>query len=200
MTHPYPKSLKTLVDALRILPSVGNKSALRMALYLLERNPSGADFLSKSITHALETIRKCKYCRNLTDEEVCSICNDERRDRTKLCIVESPTDVFALQQSVEYSGLYFVLMGNLSPLDGIGPSDIGLDTLEERFQEGIISELILATNSTVEGEATAYYIDEMAKPYNINVTRIAHGVPVGGELEYLDGSTLSHAFKARQKF
>lgn len=196
----YPKALKSLVDSLKILPGIGQKTALRMALYLLERNPTGAKKLSHSIDSAIDDIRKCSQCRNLTDEDICLVCSDKTRDESLLCVVENPADVFALSQSVEYKGLYFVLMGNLSPLDGIGPEDVGLDLLEERLSQGTIKELILATNSTVEGEATAFYIDEIAKPYNIQVTRIAHGVPVGGELEYLDSGTLSHAFRARQRF
>lgn len=201
MNHSlYPNALKSLVNSLKILPGVGQKTALRMALHLLERNPEGAERLSDSIHTALSEIRKCSICRNLTDEDICLICSDETRDDSLLCIVENPTDVFALSQSIDYKGLYFVLMGNLSPLDGIGPEMIGLDLLESRLAEGKIKELILATNSTVEGEATAYYIDEIAKPFGIQVTRIAHGVPMGGELEYLDSSTLSHAFRARQRF
>ncbi len=196
----YPKALKNLVDSLRILPGVGQKTALRMALYLLERNPNGAQKLSTAIDGAMTDIRKCTQCRNLTDEDVCLVCSDPTRDESLLCVVENPADVFALSQSVEYKGLYFVLMGNLSPLDGIGPEDVGLDLLEARLSQGVIKELILATNPTVEGEATAFYIDEIAKPYNVQVTRIAHGVPMGGELEYLDSSTLSHAFRARQRF
>lgn len=196
----YPKALKALVDALRVLPGVGQKSALRMALHLLERNRTGALQLSEAITGALNHIQKCSICRNLSDEAVCSICQDPKRDESLLCVVENPMDVFALSQSVDYKGRYFVLMGNLSPLDGIGPEEVGLDLLEARLREGVIKELILATNPTVEGEATAFYIDEMAKPYQVTVTRIAHGVPMGGELEYLDSGTLSHAFRARQRF
>ncbi len=199
-TSLYPKALKNLVDSLKILPGIGQKTALRMALYLLERNPAGAQKLSVAIESAISDIQKCSQCRNLTDEEICLICSDPTRDESLLCIVENPADVFALSQSVEYKGLYFVLMGNVSPLDGIGPEDVGLDLLEERLSKGIIKELILATNPTVEGEATAFYIDEIAKPYNVQVTRIAHGVPMGGELEYLDSNTLSHAFRARQRF
>lgn len=196
----YPKALKNLVDSLRILPGVGQKTALRMALYLLERNPIGAQKLSSAIEHAMTDIHKCKQCRNLTDEDICLLCSDPTRDESLLCVVENPADVFALSQSVEYKGLYFVLMGNLSPLDGIGPEDVGLDLLEKRLSDGVIKELILATNPTIEGEATAFYIDEIAKPYHVQVTRIAHGVPMGGELEYLDSGTLSHAFRARQRF
>jgi len=196
----YPKSLQNVIDSLRILPGVGQKTALRMALYLLERNQVGAEKISRSLTHALETIQKCSQCRNLTDEDICSDCRDMSRNDALLCIVENPVDVFALRQSVEYKGRYFVLFGRLSPLDGIGPSELGLDLLESRFAEGIIKEIILATNSTVEGEATAHYISEIAKQYEIEVSRIAHGVPLGGELEYLDSGTLSHAFASRKSY
>ncbi len=196
----YPKSLQNVVDALRILPGVGQKSALRMALFLIERNPKGAERISQSLTHALQTIQKCEVCRNLTDSAICEDCQDKSRDDALLCIVENPVDVFALQQNVTYKGRYFVLFGRLSPLDGIGPEELGLDLLESRFQLGLIKEVILATNSTVEGEATAHYIAEMAKKYNIEVSRIAHGIPLGGELEYLDGGTLSHAFSARKSY
>lgn len=196
----YPKSLQDVIDALRILPGVGQKTALRMALYLLERNQLGAKKISHSLTKAVETIQKCEKCRNLTDSHICSDCLDKSRDDSLLCIVENPVDVFALRQSVEYKGRYFVLFGRLSPLDGIGPTELGLDLLENRFKEGEIKEIILATNSTVEGEATAHYISEIAKQYEIEVSRIAHGIPLGGELEYLDGGTLSHAFSARKSY
>lgn len=196
----FPKTLQTLIDALRVLPGVGQKSAMRMALYLLDRNPEGARKLQASIGLALETITKCTVCRNLTDQPVCAHCLDEKRQNGQICVVENPSDVFALSQSVAYKGRYFVLYGRLSPLDGIGPEELGLSLLEAHLKTGDVTELILATNSTVEGEATAYYIDELAEPYGVKVTRIAHGVPLGGELEYLDGGTLSHAFNARQKF
>lgn len=196
----YPKSLQDVIDSLRILPGVGQKTALRMALYLLERNQLGAKKISRSLDHAVETIQKCTHCRNLTDSNICSDCLDMSRDDSLLCIVENPVDVFALRQSIEFKGRYFVLFGRLSPLDGIGPSDLGLDLLEQRFKEGQIKEIILATNSTVEGEATAHYISEIAKQYEVEVSRIAHGIPLGGELEYLDGGTLSHAFSARKSY
>lgn len=196
----YPKSLQDVIDSLRILPGVGQKTALRMALYLLERNQLGAKKISRSLDHAVETIQKCTHCRNLTDSDICSDCLDMSRDDSLLCIVENPVDVFALRQSIEFKGRYFVLFGRLSPLDGIGPSDLGLDLLEQRFKEGQIKEIILATNSTVEGEATAHYISEIAKQYEVEVSRIAHGIPLGGELEYLDGGTLSHAFSARKSY
>ncbi len=196
----YPKSLQDVIDSLRILPGVGQKTALRMALYLLERNQKGAQKISRSLEYAIETIQKCAQCRNLTDSDICGDCLDPRRDDSLLCIVENPVDVFALRQSIEYKGRYFVLFGRLSPLDGVGPSELGLDLLETRFKAGEIKEIILATNSTVEGEATAHYIAEIAKQYEIEVSRIAHGIPMGGELEYLDGGTLSHAFSARKSY
>lgn len=196
----YPKSLQDVIDSLRILPGVGQKTALRMALYLLERNQKGAQKISRSLEYAIDTIQKCSQCRNLTDSDICHDCLDPRRDDSLLCIVENPVDVFALRQSIEYKGRYFVLFGRLSPLDGVGPSELGLDLLEARFKAGEVREIILATNSTVEGEATAHYISEIAKQYEIEVSRIAHGVPLGGELEYLDGGTLSHAFSARKSY
>ncbi|MDM1545610.1 recombination protein RecR [Ignatzschineria indica] len=196
----YPKSLQDVVDALRVLPGVGQKTALRMALYLLERNQNGAKNISKALDYAVNTIQKCSLCRNLTDNDICDDCLDARRDESLLCIVENPVDVFALRQSIEYKGRYFVLFGRLSPLDGIGPHELGLDLLESRLSEGVIKEIILATNTTVEGEATAHYIAEIAKQYDVAVSRIAHGVPLGGELEYLDGGTLSHAFSARKSY
>lgn len=196
----FPKSLQTLIDALQILPGVGKKTALRMALFLLERHQEGAHKISHALLDAVEKIKKCQLCRNLTDHDLCDLCLDSKRRDDELCIVENPADVFALSQNVEYKGRYFVLFGRLSPLDGIGPHELGLDLLEERLASGKVRELILATNSTVEGEATAHYISELAKQFNVEVTRIAHGIPLGGELEYLDGGTLSHAFEARQKY
>ncbi len=196
----YPKALQDLIDSLRLLPGIGQKSALRMALYLLDRNRKGAEKMAHSLTDALAHIHKCQVCRNLTDEEICVDCTNPKKDDSLLCIVENPADVFALRQNIEYKGRYFVLYGRLSPLDGIGPSELGLDLLEARFKNENIQEIILATNSTVEGEATAHYIAELAKQYGITVSRIAHGIPLGGELEYLDGGTLSHAFAARKSY
>ncbi|WP_034855798.1 recombination mediator RecR [Ignatzschineria larvae DSM 13226] len=196
----YPKALQDLIDALRLLPGIGQKSALRMALYLLDRNRKGAEKMARSLSDALEHIHKCRVCRNLTDEDVCVDCANPKKDDSLLCIVENPADVFALRQNVEYKGRYFVLYGRLSPLDGIGPSELGLDLLEQRFKDESIREIILAMNSTVEGEATAHYISEIAKQYGIAVSRIAQGIPLGGELEYLDGGTLSHAFAARKSY
>ncbi len=191
--------INQLIDALKCLPGVGPKSAQRMAYHLLERDREGALLLSESLREAVERIGHCDMCRTFTEQSRCHICANESRVRSQLCIVETPADVLAVESNTDYRGLYFVLMGHLSPLDGIGPSDIGLDMLARRFTEETISEVILATNTTVEGEATAHYIAEMvAQHENIRVTRIAHGVPIGGELEYVNGSTLSHAFQGRR--
>lgn len=188
-----------LVDALRILPGVGPKSAQRMAYHLLERDREGALKLAASLQEAVEKVGHCKRCRTLSENELCPICSSERRDASQLCVVESPSDVEAIEHASIYQGRYFVLMGHLSPLDGIGPEDIGLDLLAQRLDSGEIAEVILATNPTVEGEATAHYISEMVHSRGIRVTRIAHGVPLGGELEYVDGGTLSHAFNGRRE-
>ena len=187
-----------LIEALRMLPGVGPKSAQRMAYHLLERNREGALRLAEALNEAVERIGHCRDCRTLTEADVCSICASARRDRSLLCVVETPTDVQALEQSTGYQGVYFVLLGHLSPLDGIGPQDIGLDQLAARLDQGEVKEIILATNPTVEGEATAHYISEMAHVRGVRATRIAHGVPLGGELEYVDGGTLSHAFHGRR--
>jgi len=189
-----------LIEALRCLPGVGPKSAQRMAYHLLERDRPGALALADALREAVEHVGHCRICRTLTEQDICPVCADERRDRSLLCIVETPADVYAVQQATGYRGMYFVLMGHLSPLDGIGPEDIGLDQLAKRLDEGEVVEVILATSSTVEGEATAHYIGDMARHRDIRATRIAHGVPMGGELEYVDGSTLSHAFAGRREF
>ena len=188
-----------LVEALRCLPGVGPKSAQRMAYHLLERDRGGALNLAAALTEAMEKVGHCSKCRTLSESELCPICSSDKRDATTLCIVESPTDVEALEHSTGYQGRYFVLMGHLSPLDGIGPEDIGLDLLARRLDEGNVAEVILATNPTVEGEATAHYISEMVHSRGMKVTRIAHGVPLGGELEFVDGGTLSHAFHGRRE-
>ncbi len=187
-----------LIEALRCLPGVGPRSAQRMAFHLLERDREGGGRLAGVMAEAMERIGKCRRCRTLTESEVCALCANPSRDDGLLCIVETPVDVLAIEQAVDYRGRYFVLGGRLSPLDGIGPREIGLDLLEQRFAEGGIREVILATNPTVEGEATAHYIGEMACARGIRATRIAHGVPVGGELEMVDGGTLSHAFAGRR--
>lgn len=186
-----------MIDALRCLPGVGPKSAQRMTLHLLERDRDGAGVLADALQDALERVGRCGTCRNFTELETCELCADPGRDQGLLCIVESPGDVMALEQTASFRGVYFVLMGHLSPIDGIGPEDIGLDLLEQRFRERSIREVILATNPTVEGEATGFYIAQRAEAMGIKVSRIAHGVPLGGELEYLDTSTLAHALTGR---
>ncbi len=191
--------INRLVEALRCLPGVGPKSAQRMAYHLLERDRGGALNLAAALTEAMDKVGHCSKCRTLSENELCNICASDKRDVSLLCVVESPTDVEALEHSTGYQGRYFVLMGHLSPLDGIGPDDIGLDLLARRLDEGNINEVILATNPTVEGEATAHYISDMVHSRGIKVTRIAHGVPLGGELEYVDGGTLSHAFHGRRE-
>jgi len=190
--------LTRLIESLRCLPGVGPKSAQRMALHLLERNREGGIRLSGVLAEAMQKIGRCKVCRDLTESEICAICANPRRDHTQLCIVESPVDVLAIEQATAYKGRYFVLLGRLSPLDGIGPAELGLDQLAERLESDAPLEIIVATNPTVEGEATSYYLQRMARAHNIKVTRIAHGVPLGGELEYIDQSTLAHAFGSRQ--
>lgn len=188
------------MDALRCLPGVGPKSAQRMAYHLLQRDRAGARHLALALTEAMDKIGHCRLCRTLSELETCSICASERRDPATLCVVESPADVSAIEQAaVDYRGRYFVLMGHLSPLDGVGPAELGLDLLERRLASGEVRELILATNPTVEGEATAHFIGEMARKHGVRATRIAHGVPLGGELEYVDSGTLSHAFAGRQE-
>ncbi|MEW9799155.1 recombination mediator RecR [Alteromonas sp. CYL-A6] len=192
--------LSELIQALTCLPGVGNKSAQRMAFHLLERNRDGALNLSQVLLQAMEHIHHCEQCRTFTEDTLCDICrHPERQESGLLCVVESPQDVMAVEQTLSYQGQYFVLMGHLSPIDGIGPEEIGLDLLEQRFSKGAINEVILATNPTVEGEATAHYIAQLCASYGIDASRIAHGVPVGGELEYIDGNTLTHAFSGRRK-
>jgi len=190
--------LLQLIDALRRLPGVGPKSAQRMALHLLERDREGAQGLSVALSDAVERVGSCERCRNLSEDPLCVICSDTRRDAGLLCIVETPGDILAIEQAGGFRGQYFVLMGHLSPIDGVGPDDIGLPLLEERAQAGELREVILATNPTAEGEATAYYITRMLEPLVPQLSRIAHGVPLGGELEYVDGTTLAHAFSGRQ--
>ena len=191
--------LDRLVEALRCLPGVGPKSAQRMAYYLLQHDRSGAVSLSDCLREAMETIRHCRQCRTFSETDLCALCADPKRNGRVLCVVESPADVLALEKSTDFTGLYFVLLGRLSPLDGIGPADIGLDILEQRLQAGEVDELILATNPTVEGSATANYISALAKTHGVRVMQIAQGIPLGGELEYVDGGTLSHAFAGRKQ-
>lgn len=195
----YPPRLAGLIEALRRLPGVGPRSAQRMAFHLLEKDRDGAAVLATALTAALEGIGRCTRCRMFTEAELCEICRASSRDAGLLCIVETPADVVAVETGSGYTGRYFVLMGHLSPLDGIGPGELGLELLEVILDEGGVGEVILATNPTVEGEATAHYIAELCARRDIRATRIAHGVPVGGELEYVDSGTLSHAFAGRQK-
>jgi recombination protein RecR len=190
--------LARLIDALRTLPGVGPKSAQRMAFHLLQEGRPGARALAESLDGALQCVRRCQRCRMLTEEPLCSICAASQRDAALLCAVESPADVVAIESSGSYRGRYFVLMGHLSPLDGVGPEQLGVRELEAILAEGGVRELILATNSTVEGEATAHFLSELASQRGIRASRIAHGVPVGGELEYVDGGTLAHALAGRQ--
>ncbi|MBV7299586.1 recombination mediator RecR [Enterovibrio paralichthyis] len=192
--------LEQLMEALRCLPGVGPKSAQRMAFHLLQRNRQGGVKLSEALLSAMTDIGHCEKCRTFTEEEVCAICNNPRRQENgQICVVESPADIAAIEATGQYSGRYFVLMGHLSPLDGIGPSDIGLDLLERRLASETVSELILATNPTVEGEATAHYISELCAEHEVIASRIAHGVPMGGELELVDGTTLSHSIIGRHR-
>ncbi len=191
--------LENLIESLRVLPGVGPKSAQRMAYHLLQRNRTGGINLAKGLEEAMTHIDHCELCRTFTEEKVCNICKNPRRQANgQLCVVETPADIQAVEQTGQFSGRYFVLMGHLSPLDGIGPREIGLDILQQRLESESFYEIILATNPTIEGDATANYIAEMCLPYNIKVTRIAHGIPVGGELEMVDGTTLSHSFVGRR--
>lgn len=187
-----------LIEALQCLPGIGPKSAQRMAFHLLEdtNKPQGqklADALSSALMH----IKHCQQCRMYTEEPVCRICQNTKRDHSLICVVESPADIVAFEQTQSFNGVYFVLMGHLSPLDGIGPADIGIPQLTERLKTNTVSELILATNPTMEGKATAHYINAIAAQHNVRCSQLAHGVPIGGELEYLDGNTIAHALKTR---
>ncbi|WP_342245860.1 recombination mediator RecR [Pseudomonas sp. OTU5201] len=189
--------IRQLIDALRILPGVGQKTAQRMALQMLERDRIGGLRLAQALTAAMEGVGHCKQCRTLSEDELCPQCVDPRRDDSLLCVVEGPLDVFAVEQT-GYRGRFFVLKGHLSPLDGLGPEAIGIPELIARIEAGQFAEVILATNPTVEGEATAHYIAQLLAPKSITVSRIAHGVPLGGELELVDGGTLAHALAGRR--
>lgn len=195
---PASKGLERLVEALRVLPGVGPRSAQRMAYHLLQHDRPGADQLAQALAGALSTVRRCARCHNFTEEEVCALCRSSRRDASLLCVVETPADLAMVEQTLSYSGMYFVLMGRLSPLDGVGAHDIGLDRLLARATDGEVQEVILATNFTNEGEATAHYIAEMLRARNVKVSRIARGVPLGGELEYVDAGTISQALLDRR--
>jgi len=188
-----------LIEALRALPGVGQKSAQRMAYHLLERDRDGGRRLGERLAAAMEKVGHCARCRDFSEAELCALCASPTRDAALLCAVESPADRLAIEQATGYRGLYFVLQGRLSPLDGIGPRELGLDRLAARFAEGIVRELIIATNPTVEGEATAHYLAQLARQYHVQPSRIAHGIPLGGELEYIDRGTLSHAFGSRSE-
>lgn len=195
---PQEDLLDRLVQALCIMPGVGPRSAQRIAFYLLQRDRDGGRYLAEMLATAMDNIINCERCRNLTDDKLCHICSSDSRDPSVLCIVESPVDVMTLEQATDYKGLYFVLLGHLSPLDGIGPEEVGMELLAKRIREEQIREIILATNPTVEGQATAFYISDLAKEHGISCSRIAHGVPLGGELEYIDKGTIAHAFSGRQ--
>jgi len=193
-----PSSLEDLIEALRCLPGVGPKSAQRIAYHLLQYDKPGAERLSGALGRALQTICRCAMCNSFTEEPLCSLCGSAKRDPSQLCVVETPGDLLMMEQTQAYNGLYFVLMGRLSPLDGIGPREIGLDVLQRRIADGTVKEVIVATNFTNEGEATAHYIGEMLKGRGLRITRIARGIPVGGELEYIDTGTLAQALAERR--
>ena len=189
--------LEQLIDSLRVLPGVGSKSAQRMAYHLLERERAGGQRLAGVLAEALERIGHCAQCRDFTEDTLCATCASSSRDRQQLCVVETPADRLAIEQATGFRGVYFVLQGRLSPLDGIGPRELGLDGLSTRLGEGEVTEMIIATNPTVEGEATAHYLAQLARRHGVRPSRLAHGVPLGGELEYVDRGTLSHAFGSR---
>ena len=191
--------LEQLIEALRGLPGVGPKSAQRMAYHLLERNREGGMRLSVALKEAVEKVGHCEQCRDFSEERLCATCASASRERHLLCVVESPADRRVIEHATGYRGMYFVLQGRLSPLDGIGPRELGLDRLAARLAEGEVKELIIATNPTVEGEATAHYLAQLARQFDVRPSRLAHGVPLGGELEYVDRGTLAHAFGSRQE-
>ena len=193
-----PSTLEELIEALRCLPGVGPKSAQRMAYHLLQRDMPGAQRLASALALALERIRHCEKCNSFAEEAICALCRSPRRDPSQLCVVESPGDLLMMEQAQCFSGLYFVLMGTLSPLDGIGPKEIHLDRLVRRASDGVVGEVILATNFTVEGEATAHYVGELLRQQGVKVSRIARGLPVGGELEHVDSGTLAQAVLERR--
>jgi recombination protein RecR len=194
----HPAALARLIDALHGLPGIGPKTAQRLAFRLLQDERGVAQELALSLDHALDAVGRCRRCRMLAEGELCPLCESTTRDEAQLCVVESPADVMAVENSGAYRGRYFVLMGHLSPLDGIGPGELGLHELDALLDEGLVREVILATNSTVEGETTAHFIAEMARAKGLTATRIAQGVPFGGELEYVDGGTLAHALAGRK--
>jgi recombination protein RecR len=189
--------LSQLMESLRCLPGVGQKSAQRMAYHLLERNREGGMRLATALQESLKRIGHCVQCRDFTEQECCAICASSARDPAQLCVVETPADRLVIEQATGYRGLYFILQGRLSPLDGIGPRELGLDILAKRLAEGSVTEMIIATNPTVEGEATAHYLAQLARQFEVKPSKLAHGVPIGGELEYVDRGTLAHAFGTR---
>lgn len=191
--------LEQLIEAFRVLPGVGQKTAQRMAYHLLERQREGGQRLSEVLAEAIEKIGHCEQCRDFSESAVCPVCASSSRERQTLCVIESPADRLAIEHATSYRGVYFVLQGRLSPLDGIGPRELGLDQLEARLRQGEVAELIIATNSTVEGEATAHYLAQLARRHNVRPSRLAQGLPLGGELEYVDRGTLSHAFGTRSE-
>ena len=193
-----PPALEQLIDSLRCLPGVGPKSAQRMAYYLLQRDRKGASSLAVALDNALQVVDHCKLCNTFSEQPICPLCESEQRDKNVLCVVEMPTDLMMLENTRAYSGMYFVLMGRLSPLDGVGPKEIHLDKLIKRAQDGFVQEVILATNYTVEGDATAHYISELLKVRGIKTSRIARGMPMGGEIEYVDSGTLAQAMLERR--
>ena len=192
--------IETLNKAFCALPGVGAKTAQRFVYHLLERNREGGFELAKALVDAMEHVKHCSSCRTLSEKTICNICANDNRDNTQLCIVETPTDIHAIEQSSVYKGKYFVLSGYLSPIDGIGATELGLDELEQKLRDQNIEEIILATNATVEGEVTAHYISNMAKQFDVQITRIAHGIPIGGELEYADINTIAHALSGRKNY
>lgn len=198
MTEVYSPLLNQLIQALQCLPGVGTKSAQRMAFHLLDKDREGGGRLSAVLDRAIRGIRNCERCRMLTEEPLCRFCTSDRRDASQLCVVETPADLLAIEQSGAYRGRYFVLMGHLSPIDGVGPSELGLELLEERLKTERPNEVVLATSVTVEGDATAHLVASLAQRHNVRATRIAYGVPVGGELEFVDGGTLSRALNGRR--
>jgi len=193
-----PLALEQLIEALRCLPGVGPKSALRMAYHLLQRDRNGANILAQSLDNALQLVGHCNLCNNFSEQPICNLCVSGSRDGSLLCVVEMPTDLMMLEQTQSFQGMYFVLMGRLSPLDGVGPKEIHLDKLLKRAQDGIVQEVILATNYTVEGEATAHYVSELLKSRGLKVSRIARGLPMGGEIEHVDSGTLAQAMMERR--
>ncbi len=193
-----PTAVEDLIEALRCLPGVGPKSAQRIAYHLLQHDKPGAARLAESLSRVLQSVRRCAKCNSFSEEELCGLCGSAKRDPSQLCVVETPGDLLMMEQTLAYNGLYFVLMGRLSPLDGIGPREIGLDVMQRRVSDGTVKEIIVATNFTNEGEATAHYIGEMLKGRGFRITRIARGIPVGGELEYVDTGTLAQALAERR--